>query len=574
MIQEGKEKMGEKRIGMLILAVALGMLLVPLVAANGGYELYCLGQGELLDLPSLCNPAMESRTGPVILCMHNLGNGKICPTNFNTCNGFGLSCSGGSGGNTTMDLTPPEMEIYSPNEGEIYDSRSVLLDVDPNEIASVYYLDNNDNRGKWKQVCKRCSRYTRKRNFKEGENDLMFRVVDVAGNENFFERLFYVDSKEPRMRGTEPRKGFASGVFSVKFSEETPETLVLYYGDDVTGNILGNCVLDRDYECEVEVDLGAYDGQDIAYWFEVTDIAGSKDESKPITLHVDYSDPVINDVDYTIDGKYVYFSIDITEPNLDEVYYVDNSDPRGREKKLCSRLVGNLCEKKVSFKDGEHDLTIFAVDESGRDAEWPIQFFTDSRAPKIKKVEPKKGFASGDFYVEFQEENPVSLIFNYGNLLTGERQKEVIIANDCEKIKGQSDKQKCSVEVDLRDYDGEWIDYWFVLEDFVGNSISKGINELSVDTTDPFVVEPIEYTINRRKAEVVIEVIEENFDEITYINMNDRRPRERRFCSRLKDGMCKKKIRLNEVDNSIDFMVYDEAGNAVSKNLEIEYIVL
>jgi len=60
------------------------------------------------------------------------------------------------------------------------------------------------------------------------------------------------------------------------------------------------------------------------------------------------------------------------------------------------------------------------------------------------------------------------------------------------------------------------------------------------------------------------EVDEENFDEITYIDWNDRRPRWRRLCSRLKNGVCEKKKSFRRGGHEVDIQIMDEAGNAVS----------
>ena len=44
-----------------------------------------------------------------------------------------------------------------------------------------------------------------------------------------------------------------------------------------------------------------------------------------------------------------------------------------------------------------------------------ITFFTDSVLPRIYSTQPTRGFADGNFMVQFVEQNPVSLTLNYGN---------------------------------------------------------------------------------------------------------------------------------------------------------------
>ncbi len=553
----------------LVLALALALIAMPLVAADS-YQLYCLSSGQVLDLPALCNPEMDKRTGPINICMHILDNGKICPVTINVCNNLALSCSF-NGGNTTVDQDPPHMDINSPVEGEIYGDRSILVDIDPDESASLYYMDNDEERLGWKQLCSRCSSYSRERSFKEGRNDLTFKAVDESGNEATFDVVFYIDSIDPKISKTAPTKGFAGGIFNVSFQESSPSGLVLNYGNIETGmrsrtvDIENDCTQNVDkYACMVEVDLSNFDEETIEYSFVLEDIGGNSIESKIILLPVDYSDPRINSLDYTIEGKSVTFMIDVTEQNLDKITYIDTTDPKAKEKTLCSGSQGILCEKKVSFKDGDHTVAIRARDKAGNMAEQTVVFFTDSTKPKIKKMLPTGGFASGDFYVEFEEQNAVSLILHYGN--GADDRNSNIDLNGCADL--GSGKHTCTADVDLTDYDGESIQYWFEINDRVNNTVLSKSIKLMVDITNPAITE-ITHVENGETSQVTLSITEINFDEATYMNNDDLTPKERSFCSSLKAGKCTKKLALNTGENHLTFYVYDDAGNAFAQNLEI-----
>ena len=63
---------------------------------------------------------------------------------------------------------------------------------------------------------------------------------------------------------------------------------------------------------------------------------------------------------------------------------------------------------------------------------------------------PTRGFASGDFYVEFEEQNAVSLILHYGN--GADDRNSNIDLNGCADL--GSGKHTCTADVDLTDYDG------------------------------------------------------------------------------------------------------------------------
>jgi len=61
--------------------------------------------------------------------------------------------------------------------------------------------------------------------------------------------------------------------------------------------------------------------------------------------------------------------------------------------------------KSKSFKDGEHDLIIRATDYAGNDQEEIISFTIDSKLPKVKRMEPRKGkYGNGTFYIKYQED--------------------------------------------------------------------------------------------------------------------------------------------------------------------------
>ena len=86
-------------------------------------------------------------------------------------------------------------------------------------------------------------------------------------------------------------------------------------------------------------------------------------------VNVDVSSPVINNFNYTIDRRYVTFLFNITELNFDEINYIDYSEgERARERRLCTRLRDNICERRKSFREGEHNLSFEVIDEAGNSA--------------------------------------------------------------------------------------------------------------------------------------------------------------------------------------------------------------
>lgn len=259
-------------------------------------------------------------------------------------------------------------------------------------------------------------------------------------------------------------------------------------------------------------------------------------------------------------ARTVWFDLEFDEPS--SIYYLDNINGRGRWKRLCSKC-DNSYGKKISFKDGFNNITIRARNRNGNFIDVIREFRVDSKKPKIKKTNPKKGFANGVFEVQFTEENPENLVLHYG--VWGDMRSYNLDLNSCWEYKK---KKYCDVDVDVSDFDGREIEYWFELSDIAENFIESKHVWLDVDVTMP-VLNYFNFTKNGKKVEFTFNVDEINFDEILYMDSNDRRPKWKRLCSRLKDGVCVKRKTFREGFHVLNFQVLDDAGNAISWSEEI-----
>ncbi|MFA5019684.1 MAG: hypothetical protein WC533_01150 [Candidatus Pacearchaeota archaeon] len=332
----------------------------------------CFNRGEEIDF---CSPKIPDRTSPsngYQLCMENYDSARECYSSgsWNVCNYEGGECVWN--GNYTLDQTSPELIIIAPLNNSVINARKALVRFNLSEKSDVYYTDLVSGRGRWTKICEDCTAYSGTRSFKEGENNIQFKAVDVAGNEAYKEVTFFIDSKKPDIKKTEPKKDFANGIFYVSFKEENPKELFLTYGNNAKGYDYAKVDLNECTEetngkkyCEINADLTAYNGQLIEYWFNLTDIAGNYDESKKIILRIDKTAPKINSINYTIDERAVKFRINITELNFDKVEYIDNSAVNPRWRTMCSRLTDGICEKKITLNSGAHNIGIQAIDEAG-----------------------------------------------------------------------------------------------------------------------------------------------------------------------------------------------------------------
>ena len=70
----------------------------------------------------------------------------------------------------------------------------------------------------------------------------------------------------------------------------------------------------------------------------------------------------------------------------------------------------------------------------------------------------------------------------------------------------------------------------------------------------------------------MFDVTEENFGEISYTDQSESRPRERRLCSRLVNGLCNVKKRFIKGHHVVDIKIMDEAGNAISERIEFDVV--
>lgn len=287
-------------------------------------------------------------------------------------------CSGRGNGTIEPDTTPPNITLNSPSNGTTYNSRSILFSILLNELASISYTDLTDGDGRWTNICKGCNIYSNKRNFKEGANQIKIKAVDRVGNTAYKDVSFFVDSKKPQILKTEPKIGFADGNFEIQFKEENPSSLILHYGDKTKNINLINCGKEKSKTyCDNFIDLKEFDGEEINYWYILTDIAGSIAESKPIKIKIDTTAPIINNPSnfWLQNERYIYFNISVTENNFDKVSY-SYTDSRGslKEYKLCSTLKNGMCIVKKSFGRGHYDLTINILDKAGNSVGVPVSF--------------------------------------------------------------------------------------------------------------------------------------------------------------------------------------------------------
>ena len=129
----------------------------------------------------------------------------------------------------------------------------------------------------------------------------------------------------------------------------------------------------KKHYCTTDVELEAYDGEEISYYFELEDKVSNIAIGKNYFLTVDTTDPVLNNPgNFWSQGtgrysRYIYFNFSITEENFETINYIDYAEgSRARWKKVCNRLDSDgICEAKKAFRRGHHMLDIQITDKAG-----------------------------------------------------------------------------------------------------------------------------------------------------------------------------------------------------------------
>ena len=266
-------------------------------------------------------------------------------------------------------------------------------------------------------------------------------------------------------------------------------------------------------------------------------------------------------LDGKIYSKTVLFNV--TSEREVSVYYKEED---GEWKMILTGKKSYL--KKLSFNEGFHNLTIKIVDNNYNERNFTASFYVDNSKPKIRKTGPSKGYTDGSFDLEFMETNPQSLVFKYGNSITGYRDYNVHLEN-C--FLGRI--SRCNVKVNLSDYNQQNVYYWFTLRDVSGNSVETKHIQLSVDATSPVINNPDSIFKLDSKSKTVtfnLNITELNLASVSYLDSSQRTPKWNLLCPKLTKGYCSKKLTFVRGTHDIEVKVLDKAGNSVTQLIEFD----
>lgn len=281
-----------------------------------------------------------------------------------------------------------EMVVYSPQSG-IFNSRKTPFNISLDGKASrIEYINYNERIPRWRVLCTDCEEYgysgirQKTKLLNEGENLIEIRATDFIGRTTEQNFSLFIDTKQPVIQKTEPKINRVTNGsdFYIKYSEENLKEVLLL--GNKTLNLTNQCdESGKNVVCNIQPDLSSFDGREITYWFDVKDIANNTDSSRPISVLVDTTSPILtvnspveNLTGSTIYGKRIPFNIVISEDVT--LSLLDNSSDRARWQRLCSNCDSYGLDrlKTKYFTEGNHNLTIKATDKAGNSDSQEIIF--------------------------------------------------------------------------------------------------------------------------------------------------------------------------------------------------------
>ena len=146
-------------------------------------------------------------------------------------------------------------------------------------------------------------------------------------------------------------------------------------------------------------------------------------------------------------------------------------------KTLCKNC--DSYSNKLTFSEGANSLIVKATFFGSETDSEIVNFYVDSKKPKITKQYPSdKKYTNGTFYVVYTEDNLKQVSLYYKGI--DELDYQHVTRTDCPAGKNK----QCNFFVNLAAYEGEKINYKFVVENHAAETSSKTYTE-TVDTILP-----------------------------------------------------------------------------------------
>ena len=260
-----------------------------------------------------------------------------------------------------------------------YNTRRIPFNISLTRNADLMFINENDRTPRLKNLCKNCEDYGKDRKksqtLNDGWNNITIIATDEFGNIAEEKFLIYIDSKSPKYSTIMPRRqSVTNGTgFSIKYSEENPINITMFFNPNIS---FENCPYGRNVECSKNIDLSAFNGQEIEFYFELDD-GVNKVITKNTSVFVDTVSPNITvNSPSNISYNDLKVPFNITSSELSKIEYYDANDQSPRWKTLCSRCSSYGFNKEIikRLRLGSHDISFRAVDDAGNKDEEVVSF--------------------------------------------------------------------------------------------------------------------------------------------------------------------------------------------------------
>jgi len=401
-----------------------------------------------------------------------------------------------------------------------------------------------------------------------------------CGNESKQNQIFYIDLTDPLITDLNPANNsivynnlrptisaYLDEIWEGNSGINKNNVIMMLDNNTVNANVEGIGDLDAivSYTPDFDLSLGEHN---VSVYAE--DNAGRNNTlmwSFEINITPVFTMKIHSPEDGIYDSRRVQFNITISDDVTLE--YINYNDKRPRWKRLCKKCdeYGSSRKRMKSLEEGENNITIKATDKFGNTKEENISLFIDSKKPRISKIKPRRNSVvnGSGFYIKYLEDNVKELSINYNPSI-------ILNTEDC--ISSRRYKE-CYYDLDLTDYDGQWIEYYFKLIDIANNTKESRKTRVFVDTTPPTLTinmpeDMIDDESYGRKVPFNITISEDV--TLEYIDYNDRRPRWRRLCSRCDEyGFNRARTKsFKRGIHNIEIRARDRAGNSDSESISFK----
>jgi len=286
----------------------------------------------------------------------------------------------------TVDMTPPDLEIRSPDDGDIFDGDTVRLEWSGTPVGSdidEYLILLNGLEEATLEA--EDTSYTFEA-LDDGEYEVELRAVDVAGNEQSVDMSFTIDTTPPDIQITSPNEGDIFGEDSVVIrwnsaSDPTSvqEHIILLNGQEVgeEGGDVAQVQLSNLDEGENTVEVMARDEAGN----EAVDIVNFIVDTVP--PDIDIIEPEDEKI-FDVDEVSVYW--EGTPQGTDIVEYEVNLNEEGWQS-----ADSNTGHDFDRLSEGEHLVEVRITDEAGNEATTSITFTVDTVDPELDIEGPMYG---------------------------------------------------------------------------------------------------------------------------------------------------------------------------------------